>query len=153
MSDEPKAVLQKVHASVVIRERGNVLLVREGKPSNRDQWNLPGGHVEPGEAVAAAAVREAKEEAGLGVFLTELIGVYTGINRNGNQSVRFVFGAHAMAGEPTPGDDVLEVRWFPVEELSTLSDEELVSPKMFRRIAEDLLRGVAFPTSVLSEGL
>jgi len=140
-----------VHASVVLRDCGKVLLVREAKAANRGQWNFPGGHVEPGEAMAAAAVREAKEETCLGVFLNDLIGVYTGVMRSGDQSVRFVFGGHAMTGEAAAGDEITEVRWFPLEDIGNLADEKLVAPKMFKRIVADIENGISWPVSVLSE--
>lgn len=140
-----------VHASVVIRDRGQVLLVREGKAEIRGRWNFPGGHVEPGETIAGAATRETREETGLGVFLNDLIRVYTGGLHSGVQSVRFVFGGHAMTGEAAAGDDIQEVRWFPLADLGGFSDDEVVAPRMFRKIVADLNAGITWPVSVLGE--
>jgi 8-oxo-dGTP diphosphatase len=66
---------------------------------------LPGGFVDEGEWVADAAVREAKEETGLDVELTELFHVYSDPARDARQhTVSTVFLARA-AGQPHAGDD------------------------------------------------
>jgi ADP-ribose pyrophosphatase YjhB (NUDIX family) len=138
------------HASVVMRHRDRLLVVREAKEESRDRWNLPGGHVEFGETLAAAAEREAKEETGVGVFLTDLLGVYTRLGEEA-VSVRFVFGAHGVTGEPEAGDEISEVRWMTTDEVRALPDAKLVSPRVFRRILDDIDAGVTFPVSVLKE--
>ncbi len=60
--------------NVAIVASGRVLLIRH---SWYGVWCLPGGTVEPGESVAEAAVREAREETGLEVELTRLVGVFS----------------------------------------------------------------------------
>lgn len=60
--------------AVVFDAHGRVLLVRR---SDNGLWGLPSGHVEAGETVAAAVVREMREEAGLDVEVLRLIGVYS----------------------------------------------------------------------------
>jgi 8-oxo-dGTP pyrophosphatase MutT (NUDIX family) len=53
---------------------GRVLLVRRCATGD---WELPGGHVDPGESASDAAVREAAEESGITVEVTGLAGLYT----------------------------------------------------------------------------
>jgi 8-oxo-dGTP diphosphatase len=68
---------------------------------------LPGGFVDEGEWVADAAVREAKEETGLDVELTELFHVYSDPARDRRKhTVSIVFLAHAT-GVPVGGDDAV----------------------------------------------
>jgi len=140
-----------VHASVVIRERDRLLFVREEKEASRGKWNLPGGHVEFGETIAAAAQREAKEEVEVGVFLTDLLGVYTAKVKPDGVSVRFVFNAHALTGEAAPGHEILEVRWMTTEEARGLTDDEMVAPMILRRILDDVDTGLSFPLAALKE--
>jgi 8-oxo-dGTP diphosphatase len=69
---------------------------------------LPGGFVDEGEWVADAAVREAKEETGLDVELTELFHVYSDPARDQRQhTVSTVFLARAR-GTPVGGDDAAD---------------------------------------------
>ena len=51
--------------AVVTDADGRVLLVRRGHDPQRGRWSVPGGRVESGESLAAAAAREAFEETGL----------------------------------------------------------------------------------------
>ena len=61
-------------ASAVIVEDGKVLLI---KREDFEVWALPGGTVESGETTAQAAIREVKEETGLDVELSRLVGIYS----------------------------------------------------------------------------
>ncbi|MFE5484519.1 NUDIX hydrolase [Streptomyces sp. NPDC056527] len=60
--------------AVALNEAGAVLLIHK---TDNDLWALPGGGVDVGESVAAAAVRETKEETGFDVEVTGLVGLYT----------------------------------------------------------------------------
>jgi ADP-ribose pyrophosphatase YjhB (NUDIX family) len=55
----------RVHVSVVLENSEGLLMVQEGKRDVYGIWNLPGGHVESGEGVTVAGVREVHEETGL----------------------------------------------------------------------------------------
>lgn len=79
-----------------------VFVVRRNEPQG---LALPGGFVDEGEWVADAAVREAKEETGLDVELTELFHVYSDPARDPRQhTISAVFLARAR-GQPIGGDD------------------------------------------------
>lgn len=65
---------------IVIRyKEGIVIIKRNEEPIG---YALPGGHIDYGETAETAAIREAKEETGLDVKLTELIGVFSDPNRD-----------------------------------------------------------------------
>jgi len=140
-----------IHASVVLAHRGRILLVREEKVSSRGRWNLPGGHHEPGETIEACARREAREEVGLEVLLSNVVGIYTGIMRNGDQSVRFVFRATPVGGEEGPGDEIEELEWATIGEIREHDDQELVAPDSLREILDALEAGTAYPLALLRE--
>lgn len=82
-----------------------VLILRRNEPRG---LALPGGFVDEGEWVADAAVREAKEETGLDVELTELFHVYSDPSRDPRQhTVSTVFLGRAR-GTPVGGDDAAD---------------------------------------------
>lgn len=108
-------------SAVVRREagKGEILLMRR---SDNEHWGLPGGYVEPGESVVAAAVREVHEETGYEVAVGRLVGVYSDPARqviaypDGRrvQAVNLCFEALAgEGGEPTTPEETLEVGFHP----------------------------------------
>jgi 8-oxo-dGTP diphosphatase len=107
--------LPKIGVSASVWRDGKVLLVERAKEP-RGIWAFPGGHVEPGEALEAAAMRELFEETGLTATLTGLLGLYEVIRRNdaGLVTVHYVIACylgHAGPGEPVAASDAAAVRW------------------------------------------
>ncbi len=107
----------KSGATVAIIKDGKILLT---KRSDFEVWCLPGGHVDEGESVAEAAIREAREEVGLEVELTRFVGVYSRLG--GDSSVHLnLFAAKQIGGTLTPQpEEVLEIRYFSPDELPEL---------------------------------
>ena len=94
----------------IIEVAGGIVLIKRRFPPMG--WALPGGFVEYGETVEAAAVREAAEETGLTVTLTDLFGVYSDPRRDPrHHTIAVVFIATA-SGTPVGGDDAAEARVF-----------------------------------------
>jgi 8-oxo-dGTP diphosphatase len=96
---------------VVIALAGDrVVLVRRKHPP--PGWALPGGFVDEGETLEAAAVREAKEETGLDVTLTDLLYVYSDPRRDPRRHTLSAVFLGRASGEPAGGDDAAEARGF-----------------------------------------
>ncbi len=89
---------------------------------------MPGGGLEPDEAPWDGAVREVKEEVGLDVRITRLVGLYW---KERQQEVVFQFEAATVGGALTVSDEADEVRFFALEELP-----EKLSPSQRERIHE-----------------
>lgn len=112
-----------VGVGAVIVENHRVLLARRGKPPLEGQWSLPGGVVELGETLRAAAEREALEETGLMVEAGEVLEVLDRIipGRNGAPQYHYVlidFLCIRRGGELRAGGDASEVAWAAELELS-----------------------------------
>ncbi len=106
-----------VGVGVVVWRGDAVLLIRRAKPPRAGQWSLPGGLVEPGEEVRAAARRELFEETGLEVGRLELLGVVDSIERDAHCRLRrhFVlidFMAESAGGAARAPSDAAAVGWF-----------------------------------------
>jgi 8-oxo-dGTP diphosphatase len=105
-SEPPKTPLATV--DIIIESDEGIVLVRRRNPPLG--WALPGGFIDRGESAAQAARREAKEETGLDVELTELLGVYSDPRRDPRGfTIGTVFIGRA-AGQPVGGDDAAEAR-------------------------------------------
>ena len=118
---------QPVPAVGVVVMRGDeVLLVRRGTPPRLGQWSLPGGRIEFGETVEAAALRELKEETGVEADLLGLIEVLDAVftsRTNGDVTRHYVlidFAARWVSGEPVAGDDAADARFFHHSEVAGL---------------------------------
>jgi len=105
-----------VTVDTIIEMEDGIVLVRRAHPPAG--WALPGGFVERGERVSDAGRREAKEETGLDVAITELLGVYSDPKRDprGISTVGVVFIGRG-SGRPVGGDDAAEARIFPLDAL------------------------------------
>lgn len=105
----PRPETPPVATDIIIRASGDpyrIVLIRRANPPAG--WALPGGFVDPGETVEAAARREAREETGLEVSLVTLLGAYSRPDRDPRgQTVSLVYVAEA-GGEPQGGDDAAE---------------------------------------------
>ncbi|MFB6294404.1 MAG: NUDIX domain-containing protein [Candidatus Nanohaloarchaea archaeon] len=108
----------RVATDVVVTRGDEVLLIRRGRPPFEGMWALPGGHVEDGEQVRDAVVREAREETGLDIALEELLGVYDEPGRDPRGPViSIVYTASPAGGELSAGTDAAAARWFPLDDL------------------------------------
>jgi 8-oxo-dGTP diphosphatase len=94
----------------IIEVPGGIVLIRRRNPP--PGWALPGGFVDYGETVAAAAVREAREETGLTVQLTELFHVYSDPTRDPRQHTIATVFIGTATGVPVGADDAAEARVF-----------------------------------------
>jgi len=116
--------------AVVIRE-GLILLIRRGRPPGEGLWAIPGGVVELGETLQAAAEREIREETGLEVRAGAPVYTFDSIHRDPDGAVRFHYiivdlTAQYISGKIRAGGDAGEVRWVALSEVDAL----VMSPHM-----------------------
>ena len=100
----------KLMVDVVIPSEEGVVLIRRASDPFEGQWALPGGFVEVGETVEAAAAREAAEETGLAVEIARLVGVYSDPGRDPRgHNVSVAFLARVVGGDLVAATDAAEV--------------------------------------------
>ena len=105
----------KVAVGTIIRGRsGGLLLLKRAIEPGLGKWVFPGGYVDRGEEVVRAAVREAREAAGLEVRIDRLINVYS---YEGRSPVIIVYSATMIGGELAIDDESSEIREFSIDEI------------------------------------
>jgi 8-oxo-dGTP diphosphatase len=111
--------------AAVIFQRDSVLLIQRAKPPYQGLWALPGGKIEPGEAVEAAARRELAEETGIAAGELCVCGaadviVHDDQDRLVTHYVLTIFTGRTEAGEPRAGDDAMAARWVALDRLDAV---------------------------------
>ncbi len=118
-----------VDAVLLAPARGGtqVLLVRRGRPPFEGCWALPGGFVEMGEDLDAAAARELLEETGVsGVALRQLRAFGAPDRDPRGRTISIAYIGFPPAPAPVrAGDDAASAGWFPVENLPALAFDHL----------------------------
>ncbi|BCJ50424.1 NUDIX hydrolase [Actinoplanes sp. NBRC 14428] len=124
--DAPRATSIVPSANVIVtNDAADVLLIRR---SDNGNWALPGGAMDIGESLPEAAVRETREETGIDVEITGLVGIFTDprhvilYTSDGEvrQEFSVVFAARPVDGKLTTSAESTEVRWVPVPEVAAL---------------------------------
>ena len=104
-----------IGANICIIQNNKILLT---KREDFEVWCLPGGAVDDDELVAQAAIREAREETGLEVKLTRMIGIYSQVSWLGADIHIVSFLAEPAGGEIAPDpNEVIEIGYFGPDEI------------------------------------
>lgn len=139
-----------VTVAAIIEREGRFLIVEE-RIRNRLVLNQPAGHLEEGETLAQAAIREAREETGWCFTPEALLGIYLWRNPgNGRGTLRFAFSGGASDYDATlPLDTgIVAAHWLTREQLAN-SHQRLRSPLVLRCI-DDYLAGRRLPLDSLA---
>lgn len=118
--------------------RGNQYLLQDRVKKDWKGYTLPGGHVEPGESIVDATIREMKEETGLTIRNPKLCGVKQFPIENGRYLV-FLFETEEFDGEVVSSEEGA-MHWVNAEELdsvNTVSDlKELLQVMLDENLSE-----------------
>lgn len=111
-------------AAVWVEHRGQVLMIQR---SDNGKWSLPGGVMEFGESLDACAAREVREETGVEVVITGIVGVFTDpLHRieysdgEVRQEFAVVYRGTYRAGSLMPSPESPRVEWIPLSALQEL---------------------------------
>jgi ADP-ribose pyrophosphatase len=129
----------RLAVGAIVIEDGKVLLVKRKYPPKKGKWAIPGGSVNLGETLQAAAEREIKEETGLDIKAGEPVHTFDLIEKDSNGKIRFhyvVVDLHAdyVSGIIQPDDDVSDAGWFGPEEINALDVTEATT-ELLRKLA------------------
>ena len=135
---KPLPKLQRVAAYALILRDDRILLTRLASRISADEkWHLPGGGVDHGENPRDALVREIREETGLDVEVTGLVGIYSDPKHviaysdgEVRQQFTLAFRTRLLGGELRSDSESHELRFVDREELDRLN----IHPSMCKRI-------------------
>ncbi|HTQ41620.1 MAG TPA: NUDIX domain-containing protein [Polyangiaceae bacterium] len=145
MPAPPQAEPEVVVGAVVLDPRGRVLLVRRGRPPGAGSWSLPGGHVEAGESLAAAIVREVLEETAVHARVVCALGVVPVAREGYAYSIHehLLVPLDPTTAEPRAGDDAVDARWVdPREAAVAMGLRHDAQAVVARGLAEARRRGL-----------
>ena len=111
-------------ATIVINDKNEILLIKGPLRG----WEMPGGIVEEGESLKAAAIRETREESGIDIEVVKFCGIFQNVERS---ICNTLFLAKAIGGQTTTSAESLEVGFFPIKKAL-----EMVTIKNFRQRIE-----------------
>ena len=108
-------------AGMVVIKHGSLLMLRRAHLPRIGRLDLPGGFLEAGEGIEAAARRELREETGLVVARAEWLGLYWDryyLRGFGYfPTMNFYYWARWRRGEPVAADDAASAEWVPLSAL------------------------------------
>jgi 8-oxo-dGTP diphosphatase len=138
---------------VWVQNEDRTLLIQEAQPFCRGRWSLPGGRREPGESIVDAAVREAREEAGVEVRLLGLAHVEQRLRDAGGlpDRLRLVFQGEIIGGtlKQAADEHSLRAAWFTLAEIEALDLRSPVAPRLLQRA--DAQRPALLPLDAFHE--
>jgi ADP-ribose pyrophosphatase YjhB (NUDIX family) len=129
--DAPKAnSLVPGGSALVVNDQGAILMQRRSDSGN---WSLPGGIMEIGETLEQCVIRETREESGLDIEITGLLGIYTDpehiiayADGEIRQEFNVTFYGRVCGGQITVSDESTDVRFVRPEELSEIPIHDTV---------------------------
>ena len=118
----------RVAVGALVVHQNKVLLILRGKAPAKGIWAVPGGSVNIGETLQAAAEREVLEETGLQIKAGEVIYSFEKIQHDKAGQVKYHYVILDLEAKPldpvqtlTPADDAVEAGWFTLADLDRLT--------------------------------
>lgn len=144
-------MIEKIHLTVgtTCVKDGKVLMVEE-KQNGRLVINQPAGHVEPGETLKGAALRETLEETGYHIELTAILGLSAFPAKNGITYYRVSFLASCPDQTPRANldPDIERAFWMTPDEISRADNHR---SQMVQMDIDRFLNGRKFPLDMIAE--
>lgn len=140
----------RLTVAAIVEQQGRFLMVEESI-EGRSTLNQPAGHVEDGESILDAVVRETREETAWEFHPESLVGLYRWVHPNGETFLRAAFYGDAVKHDPhlALDPDIDAVCWMDMAELQQ-AEQRFRSPLVMRCL-QDYLAGHRYPLSLLQD--
>jgi len=138
----PKATNIVVAVTAFVQDdQGRLLMIRR---TDNDLYSIPGGAQDVGETIGQTVVREVKEETGIDVDPTDLIGIYSDpahviayTDGEVRQQFSICFRAHPIGGNLRTSTESSEVQWVNRDNLKSLNIHPSIKLRIERGFAND----------------
>lgn len=111
-----------------------LLLVRRASRRGKGNWQVPGGFIEPDEAIEEAVLREVREEANITAKVDGVLGLRNRYDPDVGNSMYVVLLLHPVSGEPKPDDkEVDRAEYFTLDEMKALEQVPAVNLEIAQR--------------------
>ena len=141
-----------VTVAAVIEREGKFLLVEEDQGLPETVFNQPAGHLDEGESLTHATIRETMEETAYDFKPSAIVGIYRWIEPKASTTyLRVCFTGEITGHHPalTLDDGIIAARWLTLNEIDNLAPR-LRSP-LVRRCFDDYLAGNRYPLELLAD--
>ena len=135
----------------IVARGDEILVIQEARPGVRGKYNIPGGHIEPGEDLKTTVIREVKEETGISIMLEGFLGIYPHQISDKSTVLKLVFTA-----KPTDfnfrlsSEEVLNVSWMSINFFKKIEETRLRSNDLPAMI-DDYKNGLIFDSNVVKD--
>lgn len=158
-TEKPTSILEhtgsvNIVIRVAVEHERKYLMVQESKPHCYGKWSFPGGKLDMGEFLAAAAVREVYEETQVRVQLTGILGIRQGPWEDipgTTLAVAFTAKVVELPSTFPVSSEILTVEWKTPEEIAALAAEDNLRNRAQEAMLTLLRTGRSLPMSHLVE--
>ncbi len=149
-----------VVGTIVVKD-SKILLIKEAGTVDKGKWNLPAGWLDVGENPIDGAKREAKEETGLDIEITDFLGIYSLVRADLEtvdgfirHPIKLIFIGKIGGGKINneSNTEVAEVKWFSLEEVEEMSKNELRDIDIKNQFKE-YLAGKKYPLEIINHAI
>jgi 8-oxo-dGTP diphosphatase len=141
-----------VIAGCVVQDNNRILMVQEGQGVEKGLWNFPLGRLENNEKILNAATREVEEETGYKISVSGLLGIYNFISINNEQAIFFCYVGQVTSGTlKYDNNEIINVKWLSFDDINELSDNELRTHTLIRKVISDLKNKPILPIDIIND--
>ena len=135
----------KIITGCVIVKDNKILMVKEAGKDCYGQWNYPAGKLEEFEKITDGAIREVFEETGCKVELKGVLPIKL-VDLEKETHVLVLFIANILDENiKFDKDEILDVKWFDIEEIRNMTEKELRGYKANIKVIENIEKNQIYP--------